>query len=391
MALVEMNPNDLKFEIEEETAPGAKFKVIGVGGGGSNAVARMVGEGLEGVEFCVVNTDLQALRASPVPRKLQIGAKLTGGLGAGSDPSIGKQAALDDTEKIIELLEGAQMIFIAAALGGGTGTGAAPVVASLAKEMGALTVAVATKPFAFEGPAPAGLAERGLAELASTVDIVVAIPNDRLLALLPRGTTLLDSFKAADDVLRQAVQGIRDIIHTPGLVNRDFANIRRFMQGMGIAVMGTAAAEGENAAVEAARAAINCPLMDERGIAGAGRVLANISGSAKLGLHEVSEACTLIREATGRSDVQFTFGVVLDDGLKDAVKVTVIATAFDRSADASSKLAVVEPTPPPEPEAAAETPAGPAPQVLAMAAPAGEIDEDDVDTPAYLRRDKLLF
>ncbi len=259
MALLEMDPGGLKFELQEEAPGGTRFKVIGVGGGGSNAVARMMGEGMEGVEFCVVNTDLQALQASPVPRKLQIGAKLTSGLGAGADPSVGRQAALEDTERIVEILEDADMVFVTAGLGGGTGTGAAPVVASLAKELGALTVAVVTKPFTFEGPRRNQQAERGLADLAATVDTVIAIPNDRLLSLLPRGTSFFEAFKSADDVLRQAVQGISDIIVTPGLINRDFSDIKATMLGMGFAMMGTARASGENAAVEAARQAIQLP------------------------------------------------------------------------------------------------------------------------------------
>src|SRR5947207_8324144 len=248
--------NALKFVIQEEALHGTKIKVIGVGGGGSNAVARMMNEGLSGVEFHILNTDAQALSASPVPNKLQIGPRITSGLGAGSDPALGRQAALEDTEKIIELLEGADMVFVTAGLGGGTGTGAAPVVASLAKELGALTVAVVTKPFGFEGPKRRKQADNGLAELASVVGTVITIPNDQLLELAPKGTSFLDAFKLADDVLRQAVQGISDIITTPGLINRDFSDIRANMLGMGYAMMGTATASGENAAVVAAGKAI---------------------------------------------------------------------------------------------------------------------------------------
>ena len=239
--------NGLKFVMQEEEAPKTRIRVFGVGGGGQNAVARMVDAGVAGVEFCVLNTDAQALEASPVPRKLSIGSKITHGLGAGSDPEVGRQAALEDTEKIIELLEGSDMVFVTAGLGGGTGTGAAPVVASLAKELGALTVAVVTKPFAFEGPKRRKQAELGLAELAGVVDTVITIPNDQLLSLVPKGTSFFDSFRVADDVLRQAVQGISDIITTPGLINRDFSDIRSIMLGMGYAMMGTAKATGENA------------------------------------------------------------------------------------------------------------------------------------------------
>ena len=228
----------LKFMIQEETLLGTKIKVIGVGGGGQNAVARMMTEGVSGVEFHILNTDVQALHSSPVPNKLVIGNKITNGLGAGSDPALGRQAALEDTERIIEILEGADMVFVTAGLGGGTGTGAAPVVASLAKELNALTVAVVTKPFGFEGPFRTKQAERGLADLASTVDTVITVPNEKLLQLVPKGTSFLEAFRVADDILRQAVQGIADIITTPGLINRDFSDIRAIMLGMGYAVMG---------------------------------------------------------------------------------------------------------------------------------------------------------
>jgi cell division protein FtsZ len=320
----------LKFAIEEEDAPMTKIRVFGVGGGGSNAVARMLSEGLSGVDFCVLNTDVQALQASPVPSQLAIGSKITHGLGAGSDPETGKQAALEDTEKIIDLLEGADMVFVTAGLGGGTGTGAAPVVASLAKELGALTVAVVTKPFAFEGPKRRKQAEQGLAELASVVDTVISIPNDQLLDLVPKGTSFMEAFKVADDVLRQAVQGISDIITTPGLINRDFSDVRSIMQGMGYAMMGTASARGENAATVAAEKAINCSLMEAGGVRGARGVLINITGSSRLGLHEVNEACSLIREACANDDVQINFGVVVNEAMGEEVKITVIATGFVR-------------------------------------------------------------
>jgi cell division protein FtsZ len=396
MALLEMNPEGLKFEIQEETRAGTKFKVVGVGGGGSNAVARMMGEGLEGVEFYVVNTDLQALETSPVRNKVQIGTKLTHGLGAGSDPAVGKQAALEDTERIIEILDGADLVFVTAGLGGGTGPGAAPVVASLAKELGALTVAVVTKPFTFEGPRRKQQAERGLTELATTVDTVIAIPNDRLLSLLPRGTSFYEGFRTADDVLRQAVQGISDIIVIPGLINRDFSDIKATMLGMGLAVMGTAVASGENSAVEAARQAITCPLLEEGGITGARGLLINITGSSKLGLHEVNEACTLIAEATHFEDVQVSFGVVLNESMGDSVKITVIATGFGqplaapqrpaaRAVEQPAEAARPEPLPDPEPEYAP-----PPPPILAPPVHEAGLD-DDLDTPAYLRREKLLF
>jgi cell division protein FtsZ len=320
----------LKFVIQEEAAPKTRIRVFGVGGGGCNAVARMLNEGLAGVEFCVLNTDVQALAASPVPNQLAIGAKITHGLGAGSDPSVGRQAALEDTERIIDLLEGADMVFVTGGLGGGTGTGAAPVVASLAKELGALTVAVVTKPFGFEGPKRRKQAEEGLAELAGVVDTVITIPNDQLLSLVPKGTSFFESFRIADDVLRQAVQGISDIITTPGLINRDFSDIRTIMLGMGYAMMGTAMAAGENAAVIAAQKAISCPLLDAGGVRGARGILINITGSSNLGLHEVNEACSLIRAAAENDDVQINFGVVLNEAAGDEVKITVIATGFER-------------------------------------------------------------
>jgi cell division protein FtsZ len=267
-------------------------------------------------------------------------------------------------------------------LGGGTGTGAAPVVASLAKELGALTVAVVTKPFTFEGPRRKQQAERGLKELATTVDTVITLPNDRLLTLLPRGTSFIDGFKAADDVLRQAVQGISDIIVTPGLINRDFSDIKATMLGMGFAMMGTATASGQNAAVEAARQAITCPLLDEGGISGARGLLINITGSSQLGLHEIDEACTLIAQATQCDDVQLNFGVVLNESIGDAVKITVIATGFDHETPPAPKFVdppVQRPQPEPEPE--------PEPRVVA---PEPVVD-NNVDTPAILRRGKLTY
>lgn len=323
--------DDLKYELaDDELLLQTKIKVVGVGGGGSNAVARMMDEGLGGVEFHILNTDQQALFASPVANKVAIGGKITNGLGVGSDPSVGRRAALEDTDRIIDVLEGAEMVFVTAGLGGGTGTGAAPVVAALAKEMGALTVAVVTKPFSFEGPRRMKMAEQGLADLASTVDTVISIPNDRLLELLPPGTSFVEAFRTADDVLRQGVQGISDIITTPGLINRDFSDIRAIMLGMGYAMMGTASASGENAAVEAAKAAIGCPLLEEGGVRGARGVLINITAASHLGIHEVHEACTLIREATENQDVQVSFGVVLNEDMKNEVKITVIATGFQR-------------------------------------------------------------
>src|SRR5215471_18606378 len=247
--------DDLKYLIEEEARSGTRIKVIGVGGGGCNAVARMVQEGMEGVEFYAMNTDTQALSVCPVSHKLQLGGKVTNGLGAGSNTEIGRKAALENTDAIVELLQGADMVFVTAGLGGGTGTGAVPVIASLAKELDALTVAVVTKPFGFEGPLRARLADEGIGRLASTVDAVISMPNDRLLKLVPRGTSFFEAFKVADDLLRQGVQGISDISVTPGLINRDFSDLKATMCGSGYAMMGTGMGRGENAVVDAARQA----------------------------------------------------------------------------------------------------------------------------------------
>jgi cell division protein FtsZ len=329
---LDANLDAMRFTIAEEVAGGTKIKVVGVGGGGANAAARMMQSGLTGVEFYVLNTDVQALQASPVPNKLAIGTKITSGLGAGSDPAIGRQAALEDTEKIIELLEGADMVFVTAGLGGGTGTGAAPVVAALAKELGALTVAVVTKPFEFEGKPRMRMAEKGLAELAGTVDTVITIPNEKLLDIAPEDASFVEGFQIADDVLRQGVQGISDIITRPGLINRDFSDVRSIMLGMGYAMMGTAMAKGTGAAVEAARHAISSPLLEDGGIRGARGILMNITGPEKmLRLRDVQKACNLIREAVADEEVPISFGLVLDDSMGEEVKITVIATGFQRA------------------------------------------------------------
>jgi cell division protein FtsZ len=432
----------LKFEIHDETLGGTRIKVIGVGGGGSNAVNRMVDAGVAGVEFWVMNTDAQALRASRVANRLALGARITHGLGAGSDPEIGRQAALEDTDRIIEILDDADMVFVAAGLGGGTGTGAAPVVAALAKELGALTVAVVTKPFSFEGPRRMKQAELGLAELHATVDTVISIPNDRLVELSPRNTGFFEAFRMADDVLRQGVQGISDIITTPGLINRDFADVKAIMLGMGFAMMGTAAATGENAALEAAQRAIECPLLEEGGLRGARAILLNITAPPSLPLHAMYEACRLVREATGNDEVQINFGIVPNEA-SDEVKITVIATGFQREglpevspvsvggavrhaprpappvvASPASVLAAPvaatavplfdaePPTPPPPaipqheavPEpveidaAPGEDRAIESGHSVAEPPPADDIFElDDIDTPAFLRRERKLF
>ncbi len=394
-----MTAEDLKFLIEEEVQLGTRIKVVGVGGGGSNAVARMLQEGLAGIEFYILNTDKQALAASPVANKMTIGKKLTSGLGAGADPSVGRQAALEDTEQIIEILEGADMVFVTAGLGGGTGTGAAPVVASLAKELNALTVAVVTKPFLFEGPRRMKQAERGLAELAGSCDTLISIPNEKLLQLAPKGTSFFESFKFADDVLRQAVQGIADIITTPGLINRDFSDIRTIMAGMGYAMMGTGTASGEGALVQAAKQAIDSPLMEEGGVFGARGVLINITASSQLGIHDVNEACNLIRAATENDDVQINFGVVMDERMGSSVKIAVIATGFQR--DTLPEIDRRNPNFPftmataPVPEVHREAEQEPEPEIVVHApesdTPAAvEEPADDYETPAFLRKQRRM-
>ena len=306
----------------------ARIKVVGVGGGGGNAVNRMIDAQLRGIEFIAANTDLQALRKCRAPHKMQLGHMLTKGLGAGADPEVGRKSALEDTDHILEILAGADMVFLTAGLGGGTGTGAAPIIASLAAEIGALTVAVVTKPFGFEGRRRMQLAERGIEELRGAVDTLITIPNERLLNFVERGTPLAEAFRIADDVLRQAVQGISDLITVPGEVNVDFADVRTIMTGMGMALMGTGLAKGENRALEAAQRAISSPLLEETSIQGARGVLINISGGNDLTLHEVAEAARIISEAVD-PDANIISGMVIDEALDDAMKVTVIATGFD--------------------------------------------------------------
>jgi cell division protein FtsZ len=387
----------LKYEMQEDTRKGGRIKVIGVGGGGSNAVGRMFEQGLSGVEFYVMNTDAQALQASKVPNKIQIGERITQGLGAGSDPSVGREAALEDTERILGILEGADLVFVTAGLGGGTGAGASPVVATLAKELGALTIAIVTKPFSFEGGKRMRQAERSVADLASSVDILTAIPNDRLLSIAPKGTSMAEGFRMADDILRQAVEGISDLILSPGLINLDFSDIKAAISGMGIALIGNATATGKNAAVEAAEAAINSPLLEDTKIRGARQVLMNITASPEIGLHELNEACTIIREASGYEDLQLNFGVIARESMGETVRVTIIATGFGKEEEKhepvfdlrpasdffTERPAVIAPSPAPAPPPMAEPPAPP----VTVRAP---IFEDELDVPAYLRQGKLL-
>jgi cell division protein FtsZ len=318
--------DDIRIHYHDEIPHGARIKVIGVGGGGNNAVNRMIAANVEGVEFIAANTDVQALQTSNAAVKLQLGVKLTSGLGAGSNPDVGRRAALEDSDKIIEALEGADMVFVTAGLGGGTGTGAAPVIASLASEMGALTVAVVTRPFAFEGKRRMMQAERGMQELLESVDTLIVIPNEKLLAVA-KDAGFFESFRIADDVLRQGVQGISDIITIPGVINRDFADVKTTMAGMGYAVMGTAQRSGQNRAMEAAMAAMASPLLESGAIDGARGILINITGSSNLKLSEVNEASGIIQNAA-HEDANIIFGAVLDENMGDEVKITVIATGF---------------------------------------------------------------
>jgi cell division protein FtsZ len=386
---IEETDDSLRVDFSDELRVGAKIKVIGVGGGGGNAVNHMIEAGVTGVDFLVANTDAQALRISAAPVKIQLGAKLTKGLGAGANPEIGRRAALEDTDKVIDALEGADMVFVTAGLGGGTGSGGAPIVASLARELHALTVAVVTKPFAFEGKRRMMQAEQGLAELSQSVDTLICIPNERLMQFVDKDTSFFEAFRKADDVLRQGVQGISDIITITGIINRDFADIKTIMEGMGYAVMGTAEAEGENRAVEATNRAITSPLLEDGSINGAQGILLNITGSSKLTLYEVHEASSIVQKAAAEN-ANIIFGAVLNESMGDAVKVTVIATGIKserlgmkpltgpsmaiRTAQQSVRSALAKkeklPVEQDSPEMSAEIP------------------KDDFDVPAFLRRRK---
>jgi cell division protein FtsZ len=328
----------LRILLHEDIKAGARIKVIGVGGGGCNAVNRMVKAGLGDVEFIVANTDAQALLHSPAPVKLQIGSHLTKGLGAGADPNVGREAALEDTDKILEALTGADLVFVTTGLGGGTGTGAAPVIASLANQMGALTVAVVTKPFKFEGRKRANQAEQGMNELAEAVDSMITIPNERLLATVDRATSMAAAFEAADDVLRQAIQGISDLILVPGLINLDFADVKTIMSRMGLAIMGTGIATGEGRARVAATAAVSSPLLEDANVEGARGVIINVTGGPDLTLAEVSEASDIVYNAA-HEDANIIFGAVVDPAMEGKVKITVIATGFDRARAATAPVA----------------------------------------------------
>jgi cell division protein FtsZ len=365
-----MHNGGLKMFIDEPPITGARIKVVGVGGGGGNAVNRMIEAGIQGVEFIVANTDLQALNASSAPMKIQLGGKSTRGLGAGSNPEVGRAAALEDHEKLLDVLEGADMVFVTAGLGGGTGTGAAPVVASLAIELGALTVAVVTKPFTVEGRKRMAQAEQGLAELRGCVDTIITIPNSKLREV-EEGITMMNAFRRADDVLLQAVQGITELIVTPGIINLDFADVKTVMRGQGVALMGIGTAAGPDAPSKAMRGALDYKLLEENSITGAKAALINITGGVDMPLAEIEDAIRMIEEeADDNADI--IWGNVVKEGMGDEIKVTVIATGFD------SQIQSMKPVPRP-----LET-------VNATSASAGYAaapkQEEDLDVPTFIRR-----
>ncbi len=376
----------MMFELVEETACRAKIAVIGVGGAGGNAADTMIASGMDGVQFVAANTDAQVLEKSLAPEKLQLGAELTGGLGAGGNPEIGRKAALEDTERIASLIEGLDMLFVTAGMGGGTGTGAAPVIARVAKEAGVLTVGVVTKPFTFEGRKRLAQAEAGIDDLRDAVNTLITIPNQRLLGMVERTTTILEAFQKANDVLLQACWGIATLITTPGLINLDFADVRTVMRDMGgMALMGSGVGAGENRAVTAAQNAISSPLLEEGTIQGARGVLINISGGSDLSLYEVSEASSLVQESA-HEDANIIFGSVIDPSMQDKVRVTVIATGFGQE-----KLKAV--APPVESEATGtdgKNLAVPAYVRIKNAKKEGtlsyQMEEEDLDIPTFLRK-----
>jgi cell division protein FtsZ len=365
----------MMLEFADEVVTGAKIIVIGVGGGGSNAVNRMIEAGIKGVQFIVVNTDVQALNDSKAPIKIQLGSQLTRGLGAGANPTIGRQAAIEDTEKIMDVLEGADMVFVTTGLGGGTGTGAAPVIAALAIELGALTVAVVTKPFTVEGKKRMRQAEEGLAELRGCVDTIITIPNSKLKEVEEK-ISIMDAFRRADDILLQAVQGISDLITVPGIINLDFADVKSVMQGMGVALMGIGYGTGDGAAIKAMKAAIDSKLLEENSIKGARGALINITGSKNMPLDEIEESIALIYQEADE-DANIIFGTVFDEDMKDSVKITVIATGFD-----NYKQAVV-PQSPYTDSAQAAVSGGMMPPVYK---PLDVKKDEDINVPTFIRR-----
>ncbi len=382
------SPTASLAHVSESLLRGAHIKVVGVGGGGCNALSRMMHAGLKGVDFVAANTDLQALQCNDAPEKLQLGVNLTRGLGAGANPEIGRQAALESTEEIVDILEGADMVFVTGGLGGGTATGAAPVIARLATELGALTVAVMTRPVCFEGRRRMQQADQGLQELQDAVDTLISIPNDRLLAAVGPDTALVEAFSVADTVLHQGVQGIADLILVPGLVNLDFADVRTVMSGMGMAIMGTATQRGEGRAIQAATAAISSPLLEDTSIDGARGVLINITGGPDMTLHEVSAATSIIYEAADE-DAHILFGAVVDENMGDGVKVTVIATGFEAATPFQSRVEIDADASQPAASDAGHfyRPSG-AEEAAGPRRLAGTLEED-LDVPTFLRTQDL--
>ncbi len=382
----------LKFHLVEERF-GANIKVIGIGGGGGNAINRMIEAGIEGVEFIAVNTDLQALSNNKAGMKVQIGSQLTKGLGSGGRPDIGKEAAMEDTERLLETIEGADMVFLTTGLGGGTGTGATPILANLASELDILAIAIVTLPFEFEGRIRARQAQEGLRELKGAVDTVISIPNERLLETVNLDTSIQDAFKMADDILRQAAQGISDLITKPGLINLDFADVKSIMKGMGMAFMGTGIASGENRAIDAAHKAISSPLLIDTSIEGAHGVLINITGGKDITLLEVSKASELIH-SLAHPDANIIFGTVIDEAMKEMVKVTVIATGFDQTQEdaiSPGDYAQSRPKAPPPFEVLQDTPPyifEPKGSETLWQRPAWEKQWEPFETPSFIRRNK---
>ncbi len=372
----------LDFDVEMQQF--ANIKVIGCGGGGNNAVNRMIIEGLKNVEFIAINTDKQALMLSHATQKIQIGDKLTKGLGAGANPEIGQKAAEESKEEISQAIKGADMVFITAGMGGGTGTGAAPVVAEIAKSMGVLTVGVVTKPFPFEGRKRMLHAELGIRNLKQRVDTLVTIPNERLLTMVDKKTTLLESFKMADDILRQGVQGISDLITIPGLVNLDFADVKTVMLDKGLAHMGVGRGNGDNRAQEAAKQAISSPLL-ETSIVGATGVLLNVTGGADLGLLEITEAAEIVQEAAD-PDANIIFGAVIDENLKDEIRITVIATGFEK--EKGEREREIDEVRPSYTQEEVERPRRVKKEVLDEVAPSRDFNDDDLEIPAFLRKQR---
>lgn len=380
-----MTENRIYF-VDDESIGEAQIKVIGIGGAGGNAVNNMIAAHGIGVDFITANTDLQALNATLAPTRIQLGAQLTKGLGAGANPDIGRRAAEEDHDQLRSLLSGADMVFITAGMGGGTGTGAAPVIAAVAKELGCLTVAVVTKPFDFEGKKRKMQAEEGLRLLRANVDTLITIPNQRLLQVVDRGTSLRDAFRVADNVLRQAVQGISDLITTPGLINLDFADVQTIMTGMGHAVMGTGVAHGDNRAIEAAHQAISSPLLEESSIDGARGVLLNVTGGPDIALHEVHDAAAIIRESA-HEEAHIIFGAVIDEKLEDELRVTVIATGFQRAAEMPAPSRAPRPTVYPHDfDEAYERRQRLAPDAKETIPPGVETNERRLDIPTFVRR-----